>query len=178
MKISKSITVSTIAIIISCMGSVLPCSAATDGAIEAAAGKPPLNNRELHQLRLELSQGGHGHGENVSKRIKGTEVKVTVKLFIRPDKTVTCTVLDPDKNGSLYCLANLAGFELHNLKHGEIYLLEGMIVEDRIDFGAFWIYASRLTRAEQTEAEQPAIAPESKPQGSPRPKSEPKGFAQ
>ena len=58
----------------------------------------------------------------------------------------------------------MTGFEPHfssGLVDGKEYLLEGMIVEDRLCYGAFWVYASRLTRAEQDGADQPATLPES-----------------
>lgn len=149
---------------------VLSGFAAPDSAIEAVAGKAPLDNRELHKLRREL-----GNGEDMSKKIKGTEVKVMVTVHIRQDKTVWCEVLNPDEDGGWGCRAHLTGFEPHfssGLEEGEDYLLEGMIVEDSIDFGAFWIYSSRLTRAEQAGAGQPATRSELNSKGGDKPQPE------
>ena len=124
----------------------LPGFAAADAVSAKVEAKEPLDNRELHQLRREL-----GGGDEIEKRIKGTEVKVRVKIHIRQDRTVWCTVLNLDKDRGMGCRAHLTGFEPHfssGLKDDEEYLLEGMIVEDRLCYGAFWVYASRLTKAE------------------------------
>lgn len=136
----------------------------------------PLDNRELHQLCKKL-----GGISEVPFSIKGTEVRVKVKVHIRQDKTVWCEILIPD-GVEKYCSgADLVGFEPQfssSLKDGEEYLLEGMIVEDRNDFGAFWIYASRLTKAGQAGTGQPATHSQSKSEGSDKPQREAEGRSQ
>ena len=124
----------------------LPGFASADSASAEAEARKPLDNRELHQLRREL-----GNGEEIKERIKGTDVKVRVKIHIRQDKTVWCTVINLDEDRGRGCRTHLTGFEPHfssGLKNDEEYLLEGMIVEDRLCYGAFWVYASRLTKVE------------------------------
>lgn len=152
---------------------LLPGFAAADGTSAGSEGKKPLDNRELYQLRIEL-----GSGDKMVKKIKGIEVRVKVSIHIRQDQTVYCKVLNPD-GGSWrrHCAAHLCSFTPHfsrGLKEGEEYLLEGMIVEDRMCFGAFWIYVNKLTRAEQDGAGQPATRPELKSEGGgkPQPKTE------
>lgn len=133
---------------------LLPGFAAADGTSPEPEGKEPLNNRELHQLRIEL-----GSGQDMVKKIKGTEVRVKVSLHIRQDQTVYCKVLKPDEGRwRHHCAAHLCSFTPNfpeGLKEGEEYLLEGMIVEDRMCYGAFWIYVNKLTRAEQGGVERP-----------------------
>ncbi len=151
--------------------------AAADGTSAGSEEKEPLNNRELHQLRIEL-----GSGNDMVKKIKGTEVRVKVSLHIRQDQTVYCKILKPDKGRwRRHCAAHLCSFTPHfsrGLKEGEVYLLEGMIVKDRIDFGAFWIFVNKLTRAEQDSAGQPATRPESKSKGSDKTQPESEGPSQ
>lgn len=148
------------------------CATADDVPAKMKDQKP-LDNRELHQLCKKL--GGIGE---VPFSIKGTEVRVKVKVHIRQDKTVWCEILIPD-GVEKYCSgAHLAGFEPQfssGLKDGEEYLLEGMIVEDRNDFGAFWVYASRLTRAQQPGAGQPATRHVDEPEGGDNPQPEAEG---
>ena len=142
---------------------VLSGDATADASPAEVKGKKPLDNRELHQLRRDLGAGE----KDKMKHIKGTEVKVKVQIHIRQDKTVWCTVLSPDKSKMYRCGAHLTGFEPHfssGLKDAEVYLLEGMIVENRLCYGAFWIYASRLTRVDQ-----PATAEESATKGKAKP---------
>ncbi len=50
---------------------LLPDFTAADGTSAGSKGKKPLNNRELHQLRIEL-----GSEDKMIKKIKGIEVKV------------------------------------------------------------------------------------------------------
>ena len=138
----------------------------------AAEGKKPLNNLELHQLCEKLSVSGDAE---VPLKIKGTEVKIRVKIHIRQDKTVWCTVLNPDQSPNFRCGAHLTGFEPHfssAIKNNKEYLLEGMIVEDKICYSAFWIYASRLTRAEQSVAPQSATPSDSDSEGGDKPQPE------
>lgn len=153
---------------------LLPEFAAADGISAGLEEREPLNNRELHQLRMEL-----GGGNDMVKKIKGIEVKVKVSLHIRKDQTAYCKVLKPDEGRwRHHCAAHLCSFTPHfpsGLKEGEEYLLEGMIVEDRIDFGAFWIYANKLTRVEQGGAGQSATRPESKSEDGRMPQPETKG---
>ena len=133
----------------------------------------PLDNRGLHQLCKKL-----GGTSEVPFSIKGTEVRVKVKVHIRQDKTVWSEILIPEGVEKCCSGAHLVGFEPHfssGLKDGEEYLLEGMIVEDRNDFGAFWVYASRLTRAEKAATGQPATRSESKSEGSDKPQPESEG---
>ena len=141
-------------------------------AAEEVERKKPLDSRELHQLHRE-----YAHGNDMVKKIRGMEVNVRVliscleihggysdKLPVQkiPNQKVMCKVFEPDKGDWGDCELRLVSLRtgfFGNLKEGDDYQLEGMIMEDGYHDGHFKVYAHSLINLKQEVANQPASSP-------------------
>ena len=102
-----------------------------------------LDNRELHRLRDDLGNGEAAYG------IIGIEMKVKVQVHIRQDNTVFCTVQNPDSGRWTGCHTHVVSLPPEiagTLEEDGEYIMEAVVAEDALCYGAFWVHARSLKK--------------------------------
>ena len=99
-----------------------------------------------------MSQLGNDlHNPDVErKNIIGIKVRVVVEIQGTKDNTATGAILIESKeHGWAAHFINFSPYIFDGLEDGKLYEVTGSIVKNRMDYGAFWIYANEIKEVEQ-----------------------------
>ena len=125
----------------------------------AAKEEKPLNNQELYGIRMKW----RANADEITG-IKGAAVKLKVQIHVRQDNSVWCSLIAPDgKTWDMGCRAHLDNIikDTYDLKEDEVCMIEGVIAEDALCYGAFWVDVKKLTKLEKVASEGPTTAKKS-----------------
>ena len=118
--------------------------------VASAKAEKPLDNQELYQIRMKW----RGNADEITG-VKGKPVKLKVRIHVRQDDSVWCTLVTPSgESWTVGCRAHLDNItkDTYDLKNDEVCLIEGVIAEDALCYGAFWVDVNKLTKLKKGPA--------------------------
>ena len=136
----------------------------------------PLNSAQLSKLGHDFHNSSQDEFVELERSMLGTKIRVQVKAIKRKDGSYWGQIIHPKREHQpgpwLIHMMNFREDFFGKMEDQAKYTIEGVIVEDRMDYGAFWAYINKFEKVEQVGTGQPATRPESKSEGGDQPQPE------